>query len=301
MRLASIDGRAHLVQRIEAGDDGAVGGRFDLDPAWSVTDIATASGGEFGPSMEDVLERWEAFGEWASGATALPGSGTLMPEQLGPVVSRPRQVFAVGLNYRAHAEEAGMGIPNVPLVFTKFPSCVSGPFDDVPVTTPQVDWEVEVTVVVGTGGYRISAADAWSRLAGVTCAQDYSARDTQFASTANAQFSLGKSYPGFLPLGPLLVTSDEYDDPDAIGLSCSVNGVLRQSSSTSDLIFGVPELVEYISAICPLLPGDLILTGTPAGVGMGLDPQQFLAPGDEVVSRVDLVGEMRQRCVPPPA
>jgi 2-keto-4-pentenoate hydratase/2-oxohepta-3-ene-1,7-dioic acid hydratase in catechol pathway len=299
VRLASIDGRAQLVRPADAEDSGAVGGRFELRPAATVADIATASGGRFGPSVEEVLSRWEEFRAWAQSAPDLGVATPLAVERLGPVVASPRQVFAVGLNYRAHAQEAGMGIPNVPLVFTKFPSCVAGPFTDVPVPTPQVDWEVEVTVVVGSGGHHISAADAWSRLAGVTCAQDYSARDTQFASNANAQFSLGKSYPAFLPLGPLLVTPDEYADPDAIGLSCSVNGVQRQSSNTSDLIFGVPELVEYISSICSLLPGDLILTGTPAGVGMGLDPQVFLRPGDEVVSRVDLVGEMRQRCVAP--
>lgn len=299
MRLASIDGRAHLVHPAAGSGDGAVGGRFDLGPAWSVTDVAAASGGTFGPTTELVLERWGDFRAWLAEHPDLPSDGPLVADRLGPVVAGPRQVFAVGLNYRAHAEEAGMGIPNVPLVFTKFPSCVAGPFTDVPVPTPKTDWEVEVTVVVGPGGSHIGAADAWSRLAGVTCAQDYSARDTQFASTANAQFSLGKSYPAFLPLGPLLVTPDEFADPDAIGLSCSVNGVLRQSSSTADLIFGVPELVAYISAICPLLPGDLILTGTPAGVGMSLDPPTFLSPGDEVVSRVDLVGEMRQRCVAP--
>lgn len=297
MRLASLDGRAHLVRPFD-GDDGAVGGRFDLGPSATVTDVFSASGGAFGPSTEDVLARWAAFRAWADGAV-VNGSAPLVPERLGPVVAAPRQVFAVGLNYRAHAEEAGMGIPEVPMVFTKFPSCVTGPFADVPVPTPKTDWEVEVTVVVGTGGRSIPAAEAWDAIAGVTCAQDYSARDTQFASSSNAQFSLGKSYPGFLPLGPLLVTPDEFPDPDAIGLSCSVNGVARQSSNTSDLIFGVPALVEYISAICPLLPGDLILTGTPAGVGMGLKPQVFLAPGDVVVSRVDLVGEMRQRCVAP--
>ena len=280
MRLASLSGRAHLV-------DGDV-----------ATDVYTASDGAFGPSMEDVLARWAAFRSWADGSVPR-GSTPYAPSAAGPVVAAPRQVFAIGLNYRAHAAEAGMGLPEVPMVFTKFPSCVAAPYDDLPVPTPKTDWEVEVTLVVGTGGYRIAEADAWDAIAGVTCAQDYSARDTQFAAKSFAQFSLGKSYPGFLPLGPLLVTPDEYDDRDAIGLSCSVNGVVRQSSSTADLIFDVPAIVAYVSAICPLMPGDLILTGTPAGVGMGLDPQVFLSPGDEVVSSVDLAGEMRQRCVVP--
>ena len=280
MRLASLHGRAVVVA------DGVA------------TDVHTSSDGDFGPTTEDVLARWPAFRSWAAGGIPA-GEVPWVPESAGPVVAAPRQVFAAGLNYRAHALEAGMALPEVPMVFTKFPSCVAAPFGDVPVPTPKTDWEVEVTVVVGSGGYRIAEADAWDAIAGVTCAQDYSARDTQFASKANAQFSLGKSYPGFLPLGPLLVTPDEYPDRDAIALSCHVNGVERQRSTTADLVFGVPALVAYISSICPLLPGDLILTGTPAGVGMGLDPPVFLRPGDEVVSEVELAGRMRQRCVAP--
>jgi 2-keto-4-pentenoate hydratase/2-oxohepta-3-ene-1,7-dioic acid hydratase in catechol pathway len=300
MRLASVGGRAQLV-RPAADADESIGGRFDLAPTATVTDIAVASQQRFGPSMEALLADWDEFVAWASTAGDLAATGTYSAQETGPVVARPSQVFAVGLNYRAHALESGAALPDVPLVFTKFPSCVAPAFGSVAAFTPAVDWEIEVAVVVGRGGFRIPRDRAWEHLAGVTAAQDYSARDTQFASKSNPQFSLGKSYPGFLPLGPVLVTPDEYADPDAIGLSCAVNGAVRQSSSTSDLIFSVPECVEYISGICELRPGDVILTGTPAGVGMGFSPPVYLSPGDEVVSRVDLVGEMRQRCVEAPA
>ncbi|MBK5305447.1 MAG: fumarylacetoacetate hydrolase family protein [Frankiaceae bacterium] len=300
MRLATVGGRAQLVRPAAASDE-SIGGRFDLAPTATTTDIATASDHRFGPSMEALLAEWDAFTSWAAAAGDIPSSGTYNAQSADPVVRHPTQVFAVGLNYRAHAAESGAALPEVPLVFTKFPSCIAPPFGSVGVFTPAVDWEVEVAVVVGRGGFRIPRDQAWDHLAGVTAAQDYSARDTQFASKSNPQFNLGKSYPGFLPLGPVLVTPDEFDDPNAIGLSCTVNGVLRQSSSTSDLIFSVPECVEYISGICELRPGDVILTGTPAGVGMGFSPPIYLSPGDEVVTRVDLVGEMRQRCVEAPA
>jgi 2-keto-4-pentenoate hydratase/2-oxohepta-3-ene-1,7-dioic acid hydratase in catechol pathway len=296
MRLASVAGRAQLVIRAAVSED-TFGGRFELAPSAMLCDIETASQARFGPTMQSVLERWDEFTDWAATLADPHVTGVYEPELTDALVTAPSQVFAVGLNYRAHAAEAGAAVPAVPLVFTKFPSCVAPAFGEVAVFTEQVDWEIEVAVVVGRGGFGISAENAWDHIAGVTAAQDYSARDTQFASSVNPQFSLGKSYPGFLPLGPLLVTPDEYDDPNAIGLSCTVNGVQRQSSNTSDLIFSVPQIVEYVSAICTLRPGDVILTGTPAGVGMGFTPPIYLAPGDEVVSRVDLVGEMRQHCV----
>ena len=305
MKLASVNGRAQLIRRAEASDD-SIGGRFDLAPTASTTDIATVSDGRFGPSLDALYSQWADFTQWirdlgADGLAVLASTGSWDPEAADPVVARPSQIFAVGLNYRAHAAEAGAALPDVPLVFTKFPSCVSAPYGDVAAFTPQLDWEVEVAVVIGTGGFRIPKDQAWQHIAGVTASQDYSSRDTQFASRSNPQFSLGKSYPGYLPLGPLLVTPDEFPDPDAIGLSCAVNGITRQKSSTSDLIFTVGECVEYISSICTLRPGDVILTGTPEGVGMGLKPPVYLQPGDEVVTRVDLVGEMRQHVIAPPA
>ncbi|MDQ1689873.1 MAG: hypothetical protein QOK42_2848 [Frankiaceae bacterium] len=300
MRIASIGGRAQLVRPAAASDE-SIGGRFDLAPAWVTTDIAAASELRFGPTTESLLAQWDEFRRWAESIDDSHATGSYSPEATDPVVSNPGQVFAVGLNYRAHAAEAGAPLPEVPLVFTKFPSCIAPAVGTVAAYTSAVDWEVEVAVVIGRGGFRIPAATAWDHVAGVTGAQDYSARDTQFATKTNPQFSLGKSYPGFLPLGPQLVTADEYADPDAIDLECTVNGVVRQSSNTSDLVFSVGECIEYISGICSLRPGDVILTGTPAGVGMGFKPPIYLAPGDEVVSRVELAGELRQTCVAPPA
>ncbi len=267
-------------------------GRAVLFTDNGVIDIATASAGTFGPDMQDVLNDWAPFLEWADGANL----GDAMAAGTGDfdaVVPRPGQVFAVGLNYRLHAEEAGLPVPEVPLVFTKFPSSVAAPQGDLELPTDEVDWEVEVAVVIGREAHRIPADRAWDHVAGITGAQDFSARDVQMAGGAKPQFSLGKSFSGFTPLGPLLVTPDEYSDREAIELECRINGELLQKSSTADLIFSVPMVISYLSHIVTLRPGDVILTGTPSGVGVGFDPPRFLVAGDEVVTSVALVGERR--------
>ncbi len=188
-------------------------------------------------------------------------------------------------------------MPDQPSVFTKFPSCITGPHSDV-VLPPggHTDWEVELVVVIGTAARHVSAAAAWSHVAGLTVGQDISERISQLAGSP-AQFSLGKSFPGFGPTGPWLVTVDEFANPDDLELGCSVNGDQMQKARTSYLIISVPQLIAKLSAVVTLLPGDIIFTGTPAGVGMGRDPQRWLAPGDEVVSYVEGIGELRQRFV----
>jgi 2-keto-4-pentenoate hydratase/2-oxohepta-3-ene-1,7-dioic acid hydratase in catechol pathway len=276
MRLANHHDRAVIV----LGDD-------------ALLDIATASDGAYGPQMQSVLEDWDAFSAWAEGAIvtdSFPSDGT---NGFGAVVPAPRQVLAVGLNYRLHAEESGLPIPEVPLVFTKFPSSISAPHGAVELPTDQVDWEVEVAVVIGREARRISRESAWGHVAGIATSQDFSARDVQLAGGAKPQFNLGKSFEGFLPIGPYLVTPDEYEDRDDIALECSINGVRVQSSSTADLIFPVDSLVSYLSHIVTLHPGDVILTGTPAGVGLGMTPPRYLVDGDEVVTTVALAGSMR--------
>lgn len=278
MKLANYRGRAVLVT-----GNGAL-------------DIEHASAGEFSSDLQVVLENWARFRPWAEGVVVDGTGEPFLDEDLGPVVPRPGQVFAVGLNYREHALEAGLPIPEVPLVFTKFPSSVAAPFGALELPTDQVDWEVELALVIGREASRVGRAEAWDHVAGITAAQDFSARDVQLAGGAKPQFSLGKSFTGFTPLGPLLVTPDEYDDPDAIGLECRINGDLLQKSTTADLIFPVPAIVSYLSHIVTLRPGDVILTGTPSGVGLGLEPPRFLVPGDVVVTAVDKVGEMHHLC-----
>ncbi len=186
-------------------------------------------------------------------------------------------------------------VPTSPLVFTKFASSLGGPDVDVEHPGGSLDWEVEL-VVIGRRAHRIAAADAWSHVAGVTVGQDISERELQHAGTP-AQFSLGKSYPNFGPIGPWLVTPDEFDDPDDLELGCLLNGQQVQKARTSDMVFSVPELMSRLSMVTPLLPGDIIFTGTPSGVGMGATPSRFLAVSDTLLSYVQGIGEIRNTIV----
>ncbi|MEJ7584281.1 MAG: fumarylacetoacetate hydrolase family protein [Acidimicrobiales bacterium] len=215
--------------------------------------------------------------------------------RLGSPVPAPGQVFAIGLNYRAHALESGMEIPAVPATFTKFPASLTGPFDDVTLSSGHVDWEVELVVVIGERADRVPEAEGWSHIAGLCVGQDVSDRHLQFA--AGNQFSLGKSYRGYGPVGPWLVTPDELDHPDDLALGCSIDGETVQDARTSDLVFSVPRLVAELSAVLPLRPGDLIFTGTPAGVGIGRKPPRFLQPGEIVESWIEGIGTIRNRFV----
>jgi 2-keto-4-pentenoate hydratase/2-oxohepta-3-ene-1,7-dioic acid hydratase in catechol pathway len=258
-----------------------------------VADVEKASGGAFGPDPMAPYRDWAAFAEFAAGVTA--GTAPLVGADLGCPVPAPRQVFAIGLNYRSHAEESGMAVPDVPATFTKFPACLAGPHDDVEVCGATTDWEVELVAVIGAAADRVAADDGWSHVAGLTVGQDISDRALQFA--AGAQFSLGKSRRGFGPMGPCVVTPDELADPDDLALGCSVDGETVQDARTSDLIFGVPRLVAELSAVLPLLPGDVIFTGTPAGVGFTRQPARALQPGQLLESWIEGIGRLRNRCV----
>jgi 2-keto-4-pentenoate hydratase/2-oxohepta-3-ene-1,7-dioic acid hydratase in catechol pathway len=274
---------------------GTVDGRFVLVRDATALDVATASGGWLPADVLTALERWDEVRAWAPTAD-WSGAVPITDDRLGPPVPQPRQVFAIALNYRPHAAEAGFVAPDAPLVFTKFPSCVSGPVSTVRLPEGNVDWEIEVVVVIGRGGHRIPRAEAWSAVAGLTCGQDLSERVSQLRGTP-AQFSLAKSYPGFGPTGPVAVSPDEFDDPDDLSFESSLDGEVLQRGRTADLIFPVDDLVARLSAVCPLLPGDLIFTGTPAGVGNRRTPPRFLQPGETLVSRLDGVGELRQTFV----
>ncbi len=279
MKLANVDGRVSLV----IGEQ--------------IADIATVSGGRFGPDPMSVYGDWDAFVKFA--ATVTKGTGPLVEAKLRNPVPRPRQVFAIGINYRDHAEEAALAIPEVPAVFTKFPTSLAGPYDDVEVFGPAIDWEAELVAVIGRNADRVPEADAWSVVAGLAVGQDISDRHLQFA--AGAQFSLGKSRRGYGPIGPWVVTVDEFAHPDDLSVGCSINGEKMQDGRTGDLIFSVPRLIAEISAVLPLLPGDVIFTGTPAGIGAVRQPPRFLHPGEVLETWVEGVGHLRNCLVAAPS
>jgi 2,4-didehydro-3-deoxy-L-rhamnonate hydrolase len=285
MRIANLAGRLVIVTH-----DGT-----------KALDVEQASQGRFSAGPQAVYDRWEEFTAWAAGAD-LAAAAPFAAADLGAPAPAPRQVLAIGLNYAAHAAESGFAVPEEPTVmFTKWQSCITGPVTEVELPDGgHTDWEIELVAVIGRLAFQVSAADAWSHVAGLTAGQDLSERILQGAGPS-PQFSLGKSLPGFGPTGPWLVTTDEFENPDDLELGCSVNGNQMQKSRTSDLIFSVPAMIAALSRRLPLLPGDVLFTGTPSGVGMGRTPQVFLAPGDELVSYIAGIGELRQRFVAAPS
>lgn len=263
-----------------------------LDGPWWY-DLAAVTGDE---SLADPMAAIGRHGELhaaAAGLSSAEPGGPIEGETLGVCVPRPSKVFGIGLNYRSHAEESNLPLPPTPLTFTKFPSCLTGPDDDVVLSGHAVDWEVEIVAVIGTGGRFISRETAWSHVAGLTLGQDISDRQVQLTGTP-PQFCLGKSFDTYGPIGPAVVSLDAFGDPDDVGLWCDVAGERMQDARTSDLIFSVPALVEYLSEICTLVPGDLIFTGTPSGVGASRG--RFLQPGDVIESGAEVIGAMRNAC-----
>jgi 2-keto-4-pentenoate hydratase/2-oxohepta-3-ene-1,7-dioic acid hydratase in catechol pathway len=271
------------------------GGRLGLEEAGRWIDVEIASDGWFMSDPMRAYARWEELREWAREADLLDAE-PVDEEQLQAPVPRPRQIFAVGLNYHEHAKASGLELPEAPFIFTKFPVSVTGPNTWVELPTKTVDFETEVVAVIGEGAHHVGVRDAWRHVAGLTLGQDLSERELQLSGPA-PQFSLGKSYPGFSPIGPAVVSVDEFDDPDDIEISAILSGEEVQRARTSDMIFSVPRIVSYLSQIVPLQPGDLVFTGTPSGIGWGRRPQRYLQPADELVSRAECIGEMRHRFV----
>jgi 2-keto-4-pentenoate hydratase/2-oxohepta-3-ene-1,7-dioic acid hydratase in catechol pathway len=282
VRLANLRGRASLV----LGD--------------RLCDLERGSGGRLPSDPMAALERWDAVCEWARGRDPGDADTPLDERDLGPPVPRPAKVFAIGMNYRAHAREAGMEIPKTPVVFTKFPNCLVGPRADIVLSSAWVDWEVELVAVIGRAGRRIPARAALGYVAGYCVGQDISDRRIQFADKP-PQFSLGKSADTFGPLGPALVSLDGFADPNDLALGCEVSSERMQDARTSDMIFGVPELVEFLSGLCTLAPGDLIFTGTPSGVGSTRSPRRYLRDGDVIVSTIEGIGTLTNRCTVGPS
>ena len=243
MRIANLDGRATIVT-----DRGTI-------------DVATASNGAFSASIDKCLSQLETLQAWFRSAAPAPTTKTTPEElqsspKLGPIVA-PRQVFAIGLNYRQHAAETGMDVPTTPMVFTKFPSAVCGPNADVPIPGPMTDYEAELVVVIGAAARNVREEDAFSVVAGYCVGQDYSERGWQRKDTP-PQFSLGKSFTNFAPIGPWLTTLDDVSDPNDLAIGSQLNGVTMQESNTRDMIFPVDELIAATSIVhrVPLVTRD---------------------------------------------
>jgi 2,4-didehydro-3-deoxy-L-rhamnonate hydrolase len=253
-------------------------------------DIENASKGAFGHRIDDLYADWQAFLQWARDSAPSPDQPFDVTELDAPA-QRPRQVFAIALNYLDHAAEAGVNAPPSPSVFTKFPTCLVGPTATIELPSTQVDWEVELVAVIGRTAYRVSEADAWNYVAGVTVGQDISERAVQMVGPA-PQFSLAKSYRTFGPIGPWLVTPDALQRRDDLELQCSVAGRVLQKGRTSQMVFSLSELIAAISQISPMLPGDLLFTGTPPGVGWARKPPEYLQPGTTLISEIEGIGKL---------
>lgn len=280
---------------------GAVDGRAVVVVGEQVYDVQRASDGELGAEVIELIANSSVLSDLslrlaaadADEARAASLVGSVAEVNFGAPIAIPGSCFAVGLNYRLHVEESGLDLPEAPVVFTKFPSCIAGPNSVVALNSEHADYEVELVVVIGTGGADIAAADAWDHIAGLTVGNDISDRQLQFAAKP-PHFSLGKSRRGYGPIGPVIVSLDSFDDPADLELSCTVNDDERQRDRTTNLIFDIPFLVEYLSAIVTLKPGDLIFTGTPSGVGGPTG--SFLTSGDRVVCSVEGIGSIETEC-----
>lgn len=273
-QLANLSGRAALVR------DGLA---YDLE---------AASDGALSPCPMAAVAAHRELGN--VNLDAAPPLGRVDELDLGPPVPRPTKAFGIGLNYRAHAEESGMDLPEAPVVFAKYPSCIVGPTDDVWLRGDACDYEAELVVVIGDECKDVPEENAWDVVAGLTAGQDISDRRMQFAAKP-PQFGLAKSFDTFGPIGPVLVSPDELTNRNAVPIACDINGDKRQSSDSSDLIFSVPELIAYLSRAVTLFPGDLIFTGTPSGVGSAT--KRYLRAGDVIETRLEGIGTMRNVCV----
>jgi 2-keto-4-pentenoate hydratase/2-oxohepta-3-ene-1,7-dioic acid hydratase in catechol pathway len=254
-------------------------------------------------SVSHLIDDWSrdslAAGAIQTVASAdLTGLDTIdvSSHRIAPPIKRPGKIVAIGLNYRLHAEETGAKIPQEPVIFMKSPDCVVGCRDDIaiPPGSSHTDYEVELAIVIGQRLYRASSeTDAMAAIAGYTISQDVSERNWQ--KDRGGTWDKGKSFPTFNPMGPWFDT--DIDDPQHLELSCLVNGHIRQHSTTADMIFSIAHLVSYVSECMELFPGDIINTGTPSGVAMGMTPPRFLAPGDVVESVIESLGSMTNTCV----
>ena len=243
-----------------------------------------------GLGFADAIAVAEAGFTAVTKPTAYPAQ-KLADVRLHAPIANPPRVFAIGLNYREHAIESKLALPKFPVVFFKMSTAIVGPGENIvlPKNSTQPDYEAELAFVIGKGGYRIPASAWREHVYGYTIINDVSARDVQLSTS---QWSLSKSFPTFCPMGPAIVSANEIADPHELAISLSIDGEVLQNSNTRELVFKVPDLVEYISSITPLLPGDIVSTGTPSGVGMGRNPQRWLKPGASVTVTVEGLGSL---------
>lgn len=278
MKIANIKGRAHVVT-----------------PTGGI-DIEAASEGKFSADSQRIIAQLDSLKVWyeRSRPDEDPSLSTEKLQQdltcLESPVPNPNQVFAIGLNYKAHSDEVGRGLPNEPMIFTKFPSSIAGPGATVRLPADTVDWEVELVVVIGKSGRHISKASALEHIAGYCVGQDISERRLQKANNP-AQFSIAKSYEAFAPMGPWLTTADEVDI-NHLRLTCEGGGEMLQDGNTENMIFDVSTLIEYLSGICELRTGDIIFSGTPDGVGSGRTPPKFIEDGWLLKSSIEGLGRL---------
>jgi 2-keto-4-pentenoate hydratase/2-oxohepta-3-ene-1,7-dioic acid hydratase in catechol pathway len=286
MRLISYrDGAAGEALGVAAGDRWAPA--RSLLPSGPSTMVELLAGGR---------EALEALRSVATASRIADEGRSLDDIELLAPVPRPGKIVAIGRNYREHVDEEGAAPPAAPLVFSKWPSSVIGHRAEIrwdPALTAQVDYEAELGVVIGRTARRVSEADALDHVLGYTCLDDVSARDLQFG---DGQWARGKSLDTFCPMGPVLVTADEIGDPQALAISCQVDGETRQQASTSQMYFGVAAIISYCSQSFSLEPGDVIATGTPGGVGIFRDPPVLLDDGDEVVVEIERIGRLVNTC-----
>ena len=279
MRFGNRGGRAFVLRGDTAG--------------W---DLERTSDGRF---SADPMKMWSRHREIRSFVASLDDQSAepVRAEELDAPVPLPGAIIAIGLNYAEHARETGFEPPTeLPPVFAKFPSSVTGAQGEVRLPEGTVDWEVEVVAVVGTPMHHVAESDVFGHLAGLTVGQDLSERTRQFSGPA-PQFGLAKSYPGFAPIGPWVVSLDELADPDDLRLGCSVDGEVVQSGTTAGLIFSISRSISELSSVLVLRPGDLIFTGTPDGVGMGMTPPRFLERGQVLRTWVEGIGSMTHTMV----
>ncbi len=275
-KLANVNDRANLVVE-------------DL-----VFDLEKVSNGNFSSDVMDAVARHQELHVITESLSAESADWALPEVELSAPVPHPRNSFGVGLNYRDHAAESSMELPPVPVIFAKYPSCINGPFNAIDLRTDTADYEAELVVVIGSTTRDVNPSRAWEHVAGITCGQDISDRGLQMAAKP-PHFGLGKSRDTYGPLGPLLVSTDLVANPDDLKITCSVNGEIRQADRTSNMVFDVSYLISYISNVLTLEAGDIIFTGTPAGVGAANG--RFLKPGDEIVTEIESIGFMRNNCV----
>ena len=281
MKLAVYENQVHLIKE-ESGNITGVS-------------LADASGGLFGGDIMSTLNKWAEFSKWAETAVISQYPVTIDRNKLQAPLNTSRQIFAVGLNYKSHIAEIKMEAGK-PDIFTKFISSIADPYATVKLSGDMVDWEVELVAVIGKGGRNISRENALEHVAGYMIGQDISDRKMQFAGSAK-QFSLGKSYEGYTPIGPWITTMDEVSSPLDLALCSIVNADTMQDSRTSLTLYNVDMLIEELSSVTELYPGDLIFTGTPGGVGFGRDPHVFLQKGDTLESRIEGLGFIKQKLV----